>query len=207
MSSMNKQLQEQQEKLKDMLSERRYQHSVAVMNTAVLLAQRYRADVEKTQLAALLHDCGRSVPLEDVVERALDFDIQPDEIERLHPILLHAKVGAVLAQTVFGVMDDDVISAIQTHTVGGAGLSKIAKILYLADMIEPERDYDGVAALRQMASQHLDCALLAAYEKSISAVLARRMLLHPDTVAGRNELVIKLGSGAVCKGELAQHEI
>lgn len=203
MSSMKINLQAQQEKLKDMLSERRYLHSVAVMETAVLLAQRYRADVEKTALAALLHDCGRSIPLEDVVTSAIDFDIQPDEIERRHPILLHAKVGAVLAQTEFGVTDADVIHAIQRHTVGGENLTKIAKILYLADMIEPGRDFEGVASLRQLAAQHLDAALLAAYEKSISFVLNRRMLLHPDTVAGRNELVVKLGAGAPCRGEFA----
>ena len=126
MSSMKINLQAQQEKLKDMLSEKRYKHSIAVMDTAVMLAQRYRADVEKTRLAALLHDCGRSVALQDVVKQALEFDIQPDEIEKCHPILLHAKIGAVLAQTEFGVMDAEVISAIETHTVGGIGLSKIA---------------------------------------------------------------------------------
>lgn len=205
MSSLN-QLQEQQEKLKDMLSEKRYKHSVAVMDTAVMLAQRYRADVEKTRLAALLHDCGRSVALQDVVKQALEFDIQPDEIEKNHPILLHAKIGAVLAQTEFGVMDSEVISAIETHTVGGVGLSKIAKILYLADMIEPNRDFDGVVQLRQVAAQHLDEALLMAYEQSMTFVLSRRMLLHPDTVAGRNELVMKLGVGATVRGEAAKHD-
>ena len=196
------QLEKQQTKLRDMLSENRYRHSIAVMDTAVLLAERYRADVEKTRLAALLHDCGRSIALKDMAAQSIEFDIQPDEIERLHPILLHAKVGAVLAQTLFGVSDNEVVSAIQTHTVGGAGLSKIAKIIYLADMIEPGRDYDGVVQLRQMAAQHLDSALLMAYEQSIGFVLARRMLLHPDTVAGRNELVLKVGIGATFRGDL-----
>lgn len=112
----------------------------------------------------------------------------------------------MLAQTEFGVMDAEVIHAIQTHTVGGSGLSKIAKILYLADMIEPNRDFDGVVQLRQVAAQHLDEALLTAYEQSITFVLSRRMLLHPDTVAGRNELVMKIGVGATCRGETAKHE-
>ena len=205
MSSLH-QLQKQQSKLRDMLSEKRYQHSIAVMETAVLLAQRYRADVEKTQLAALLHDCGRSIALQEMAAQSLEFDIQPDEIERQHPILLHAKVGAVLAQTIFGVTDNEVISAIQTHTVGGAGLSKIARIIYLADMIEPGRDYDGVLQLRQIAAQHLDNALLMAYEQSIGFVLARRMLLHPDTVAGRNEMLVKVGIGATFRGDLTRHD-
>ena len=110
---------------------------------------------------------------------------------RAQPALLHGPVGAKVAAAEFGVDDVKILEAIALHTTGGAGMGLLARIVYLADAIEPGRSYPGVDVLRNLAKTSLERALLAALDDSIAFIVARRGLIHPGTVEARNWLLLQ----------------
>lgn len=170
-----------QEKLKGMLKNKRYQHSMGTVRTAVRLAARYGADPEKTRLAALLHDCAK-MDKDKLLLVSLQSGVDADEWELSEPGLLHAKLGAVLAERVFGVRDPDVLTAIRTHTTGRPGMTKLDKIIYVSDMIEPARSFPGVEQLRELAEKNLDLAVMVCMEHCINKIKQKQETLHPMTV-------------------------
>ena len=88
-------------------------------------------------------------------------------------------MGAELARLEYGIDNEAVLEAIRCHTVGKAGMSKLDKIVYIADMIEPMRDFDGVEELRELAYKDLDKAMLAALKDSIDFNLKKQSVIHP----------------------------
>lgn len=171
------------------MSPARFRHVRGVVEAAADLASRWGVDAQKARLAAVLHDVARDEPSNSLLKQVLDFGIMVDEITRGEPALLHAVAGASVAEHEFGVRDPDVLAAIRYHTTGRAGMSRLERVIYLADCIEPGRDFPGVARLQELARSSLDGAVLAALEQTIRYVLDRGRLLHPDTVAARNDLL------------------
>ena len=100
--------------------------------------------------------------------------------------LIHAFLGAEVAKDLFGVDDDEIYDAIFYHTVGKPDMSLLTKIIYLADAIEPLRNYDGVEHLRELAHSDLDKALVYQIDITIKSVLKKGSLLHLNTVDTRN---------------------
>ena len=179
------------EELSRRLQKKRYEHSLGVADTAAMLAERFGADVEKARVAGLLHDCAREYKTEDLASEAARRSIDCGEIDRAMPLLLHAYVGARRAQEVYGVTDPEILQAIWRHTVGGEHMTTLDKIVYFADMIEPQRDYPEVDALRELSrTASLDTMALAGLSQSILFVLQTGRLIHPATVAARNELLL-----------------
>ena len=179
------------EELSRRLQKKRYEHSLGVADTAAMLAERFGADVEKARVAGLLHDCAREYKTEDLASEAARRSIDCGEVERTMPLLLHAYVGARRAQEVYGVTDPEILQAIWRHTVGGEHMTTLDKIVYFADMIEPQRDYPEVDALRELSrTASLDTMALAGLSQSILFVLQTGRLIHPATVAARNELLL-----------------
>ena len=177
--------------LEKSLKPSRYQHSLGVAETAVFLAQRFDVDEEQAQMAGLLHDCAREFRNEDLITEAEKRLIVVGDIERQMPLLLHAYVGSRLVTEKYGVSDHAVEQAIWRHTVGGAKMTKLDKIIWFADMIEPNRDYPGVEELRSLAkTAALDDMVLAGLTQSITFVLQKGGLIHPDTVIARNEILL-----------------
>lgn len=179
------------EELSRRLQKKRYEHSLGVADTAAMLAERFGADVEKARVAGLLHDCAREYKTEDLASEAARRSIDCGEVDRAMPLLLHAYVGARRAQEVYGVTDPEILQAIWRHTVGGEHMTTLDKIVYFADMIEPQRDYPEVDALRELSrTASLDTMALAGLSQSILFVLQTGRLIHPATVAARNELLL-----------------
>lgn len=177
--------------LEKSLKTSRYQHSLGVAETAVFLARRFGVDEEQAQVAGLLHDCAREFRNEDLIAEAEKRLIMVGNIERQMPLLLHAYVGSRLVTEKYGVSDHAVEQAIWRHTVGGAKMTKLDKIIWFADMIEPNRDYPGVEELRSLAkTAALDDMVLAGLTQSITFVLQKGGLIHPDTVIARNEILL-----------------
>ena len=170
----------------------RFRHSREVSRTAVRLAERWGVDIEKARLAGILHDCARNLKGKDLLQCAAANGLSISEIEMLQPALIHAPLGALLAERRFGVADPEILQAIRRHTTGAAQMSPLDKIIYLADCIEPGRHYPGVDELRELAQQDLNAAVLLASDHSISFVLAGGGLLHPNTVEGRNSLLLEM---------------
>lgn len=177
------------DKLSLHLTNKRMKHSIGVSHTAACLAKRFGVDEAKAALAGVIHDCARELSFEDLINQSFKNNITVDAVERNEPVLLHAPLGAVLAEKHYGIYDGEILDAISHHTVGGPNMSKLAKIIYLADFIEPGRVYPGVDALRKIAEIDLNQAILAAYDHTLKYIIERHGLIHPATVEGRNEIL------------------
>lgn len=179
-------------KLKEMLNDKRYEHSLSVQRMARRLAKIYGADEEKASLAGLVHDCAKWMSPFQSFRAAKRYGIKLDSIERKQPGILHAIIGGELASDLFSIDDPEILSAIKSHTTGRSQMSLMDKILYVADYAEPLREYDGAAKVRKLAYENIDIAMLEAIEQKIQHLLEKRYLIHPRTITARNEILRKL---------------
>lgn len=129
-----------QKQMKEELTEDRYEHTLGVMYTSEALAMRYGVDMTKAAVAGLLHDCAKCIPNSQKLKICKKHHIEVSELEEKNPSLLHAKLGAYMAKKVYGVKDEEIISAIRWHTTGKPDMSMLDIIVYMADYIEPNRD-------------------------------------------------------------------
>jgi len=184
-------IDEMRRELQRRLNKNRFAHSIGVANTAVKLAKRFGVDETKAYVAGLLHDCAREFENDDLPVQALTRGIVIGDVERAMPLLLHAYIGAKMIHEIYGVDDAAIAQAIYRHTVGAADMTPLDKIIYFADMIEPNRNYPSVERLRALAeTAELDEILLTAFSESIIFVVQKNSLVHPDTVAARNFLLL-----------------
>ena len=185
-------IDEMRKELQQRLKKSRFAHSIGVANTAVELAKKFGVDSEKAYVAGLLHDCAREFENDELPAQAEKRNIKIGEVEKNSPLLLHAYIGAKMISEIYGVEDKEISQAIYRHTVGAENMTALDKIIYFADMIEPTRDYPGVDKLRELAetSNDLDEIILTAMNESIIFVVQKNSLLHPDTIAARNFLLL-----------------
>lgn len=134
---------EMEKHLKKQLKPKRFKHTLGVIDCAVDMAERNGADVKKAELAALLHDCAKNYSRDELLSVAGRCRIPLDDITLKEPQLLHGPVGAVVAREEYGVTDSEILDAIAYHTTGREDMTLLDKIIYLADFIEPSRDYPG----------------------------------------------------------------
>jgi predicted HD superfamily hydrolase involved in NAD metabolism len=165
------------------LSGKRYGHTLRVADTAERLARIHHLDPYRTRLAALLHDAARETEPQEFLRLAESWGLPVGEPERESPKLLHASVAAELARRELGIEDEEVLGAIRAHTTGQAGMGPLALALYVADKIEPARDYPSVKRLRGLASEDLRMATAEALRRAISYNEGRGRFIHPDSRA------------------------
>lgn len=176
------------------LSPRRYAHTEGVAKAAKALALLYGVNPEKAELAGLLHDCAKEMPLSKMQElsKELGLLITPEVFK--NGALLHGPLGAALAYHVYGVEDGDILEAIRVHTTGKVGMKALDKILFLADYIEETRDFPGVEELRALSLISLDKAVLAGYDTTISFLLSQKQSIYFKTILGRNDMLRVINS-------------
>lgn len=178
--------------LENALSEKRFKHSLGVAEEAERLADKYGADKKKAYLAGLVHDVAKEIDTDSARNMLKDrFGIRVDPVTYNVPKLLHAPLGACLAQTEFGIFDAEILDAVKYHTTAKADMSLLTKIIYMADYIEPNRDFKGVEELRKQAYQDLDEAIITGLDYTISELLSDGKMFHPDTVHARNYLILQ----------------
>lgn len=188
-----------QEKLKGMLTEKRFRHSLGVMDSAVHLAKLFGESEEKARIAGLLHDCAKDIDKALMPAMCEELGVELDAVKREQRSLIHADLGAKLVQTEFGVSDADVISAIRYHTLGKPNMTALEKILYIADFIEPNRkDFPGLSEIRELAELDLDLAMLTAVNASIRYVRSQNKVLHEQSLQTQ-AYYQKLASEAHCR--------
>ena len=173
-------------KLSQMLIEKRFNHSIGVMDCAVKMAEFHGADVEKARIAGLLHDCAKNFSAAEMFELCDKYKIELDSVARKQTGLIHGFLGAEIAKDIFGIDDEEIYDAIYYHTVGKPDMSLLTKIIYIADAIEPMRHYEGVDILRELAFDNIDKALVYQIDMTIKSVLKKGTLLHTNTVDTRN---------------------
>lgn len=188
-----------QEKLKGMLTEKRFRHSLGVMDSAVHLAKLFGESEEKARIAGLLHDCAKDIDKALMPAMCEELGVELDTVKREQRSLIHADLGAKLVQTEFGVSDADVISAIRYHTLGKPNMTALEKILYIADFIEPNRkDFPGLSEIRELAELDLNLAMLTAVNSSIRYVRSQNKVLHEQSLQTQ-AYYQKLASEAHCR--------
>ncbi len=166
-----------------------YPRGVGLANTAAKLAGMFNGNIAQAYLAGLLHDYAREVPNSELLELAVEHNLVQDSVELLQPNLLHGAVGAWMLQEQGIVEDEAVLNAIRWHTTGHPDMDQLARIIYIADYIEPERKFPGVEALRTIAHRDLDLGVLAGLDHTISFLIQKNGFLHPLSVAARNRLL------------------
>ena len=179
-------LDEIKDKLQQMLSPKRFAHSIHVMEASRRLAEKYGEDVDQAVLAGLIHDCARDLKKTETFALCSKYGIIADSIMENHPELLHGKIGSFLAQELFGVDCPRVIEAVAEHTMGCEGMDKLCSIVFIADYIEAGRNYPGIEVIRKAADESLEKAVVAGLDNTIEYILDKGGLLHPQTVATRN---------------------
>lgn len=169
--------------LKKSMTPARYRHTLGVETTAAKMAQIFGEDADKARRAALLHDCAKHMPVEEMCALVDEYKIPTAPGERDSRALLHAAAGMALAQKQYGENDPDVLSAIRWHTTGKAGMNRLDKIIYLADMIEPDRRaFPGIDEIREATVTDLDLAMALAARRTVDYVRNRGMPLNVRTL-------------------------
>lgn len=167
------------------------QHVERVVDEAERLAALHGVDSAKARLAALGHDLVRAVPRDELLRMARELGLNASDVEEAEPVLLHGPIAARLMRERFGVDDPEVLAAVEAHTTGRPGMSSLAKIMYVADKTEPVglKYFPAWSEVRDLAENDLDAAVLKGIDLSIAEAVRRGWLLHPDTIAARNELL------------------
>lgn len=175
--------------LKD-IGEHRLNHTLRVVDEAKKLAQVYDIDIDKAATAALLHDCAKLAKKNNLLKMANDFDIILNDIMINNQELIHGPLGAKIAEHKYNIKDPDILNSIQYHTTGRKDMSQLEKIIYIADYIEPERKFDGVHKVRQLAYEDLDSSVLMAMDQTIVFLVNNNRLISMDTIEARNQIKI-----------------
>lgn len=176
--------------LSERLGKEEFEHSLMCAETCTQLAQIYGADLESAFVAGLLHDWDKELEPAELLARAEDFGIEIDDYVKAHPKLLHEKTGALAAREFFLYesssnfdIGDRVVKAISRHTLAATDMHELDMIVYISDMIEPYRDYEGVEDLREMVGTvSLETLFMQALEKTVHSLLSRRRLIHPRSI-------------------------
>jgi predicted HD superfamily hydrolase involved in NAD metabolism len=174
--------------VKEQITDHRYQHTLGVLETSLLLAKRYGADAEKAEIAAILHDYAKfrdSEEMAEIIRRAPNI---ADDLLDYHRELWHAPVGAYLVQQEVGITDEEILDAIRYHTTGRVGMSVLEKVVCLADYIEPGRHFPGVEEVRQLAQKDLNQALAQSLLNTINFLEKKGQEVYPLTKAAYEDV-------------------
>lgn len=181
--------------LKEVLSEKRYNHSIGVMKKAEELAKIHDENINKAKLVGLAHDIGKELSENEMIQYTKENNIEVDEIEKINIGLLHAKIGADICSKKYG-FSIDMQNAIKYHTVGNLNMDLLSKIIFVADKIEDGRNYKDedkskdLKLAREIAITNIDEALLFEIDCSIKYTIQKGKLIHPDSILIRNKLLI-----------------
>lgn len=171
--------------MKALLSDNRYKHSIGVEEVCYDLALIHEDDTQKARIAGILHDCAKYLSDKEIIEECEKYSIIISELERNLPLtLLHSKLGAVYAKGKYGINDEYILDSIRYHTTGRPAMTKLDKILYVADFIEPNRNDNipNINYIREVAYHDLDKAVLLILNSTINYLVGNKLLIDGTTV-------------------------
>lgn len=176
------------DKLHAALRKKRFQHVLRVEKTAVKLAQLYGVDTQKASIAGLCHDYAKQRPDEDFIKVIKQKGLNP-ELLNYGNAIWHGIVGAEMVKDELGIDDEEILNAIRQHTTGAPHMTKLAQIVYMADYIEPARDFEGVEKARQLAKTDLSAAVAYQTKSTLLYLLKQGVAIYPETLATYNAWV------------------
>ena len=177
--------------LSENLSPARFKHVMGVRETAVDLAKRHGIDADQAELAALLHDCAKERPDDELLALAKRHGLEVDGHEQQTPGLLHGKVAPFVAAEQFGVSDETVFDAMRCHSTGAVEMGPLDQVLFVADFCEPNRPYTAAEDVRELAEHDLEAAVLEVMQFKLRKTLLKHQRVHPDSFHAYNALVDK----------------
>ncbi|HJD47674.1 MAG TPA: bis(5'-nucleosyl)-tetraphosphatase (symmetrical) YqeK [Candidatus Mediterraneibacter norfolkensis] len=184
---MTEELLEIKKDLSKKLKKDRFEHTVGVMYTAASLAMRYGEDIQKALTAGLLHDCGKFCSAKEQMKLCSKKGIELSESELEMPALIHAKLGAYLAEHEYGIKDSSILDAITYHTTGRPDMTMLEKIVYIADYIEPNRaEIPGLPDVRRLAFEEIDQAVCRSAESTTRYLREGGKSVDPMTIRTYN---------------------
>ena len=178
------------QKIQMRMSEQRFKHVLGVEETAVALAKKYGASPEKASIAALTHDYAKERPDEEFKMVIVRDGFDP-ELLNYNNAIWHGLVGASFVERELGIIDAEILHAIRVHTTGAAKMSLLDKIIYVADYIEPGRDFPWVQDARAIAWADLDEAVAFETKHTLAHLLAQEQQIYPKTIETYNYWVAK----------------
>lgn len=175
--------------LKNKLSEKRFYHSICVMEMCEKLAIHYNVDVNEAKLVGLSHDIAKEMPADEKIKYAEQNNLTIDNVEYSAPSLLHAKIGADICKKNFG-FSDKMCTAISLHTTGGENMDMLSKILFVADAIGLDRTYPSADYARNLALENLDECIMFILNFTIEDCIKKNKPIHINTILARNYLMM-----------------
>ncbi len=169
--------------IKEKLSEKRFKHCENVAKEAVKLAKIYGADEKKAYLAGYAHDAAKELTLEQMNELTLHLDL--DDHIRSSKALLHALAGACWLKKTFNI-DEDVYNACFYHTMGRPDMSLLEKVVFVADFIEPGRNFEGIDEIRSLAYKDIDVSIVKEIDSTLEFLMRNNKKIYYKTVLTRN---------------------
>ncbi len=177
--------------IRERLSDYRFYHSLCVAESAKELAKRYGADENKAEVAGILHDVCKEEEPDVQLEIIKNAGMTITDFERSGKKFYHQLSGCAYAKSVLGIEDEEILGAIRYHTTGRADMTLMQEIIYLADFISADRDYDDIDSIRKEAEKGKEYGMLYATAYTIKSVVKKGKPLHPDTVSAYNWLLKK----------------
>jgi len=175
--------------LKDNLKPSRYGHTLGVVKTAIELAGIYNEDKQKAEIAALCHDIAKNMSYEDMLKVIEEENLKLSNDEKNSKELWHSIIAPIMAKRIFEIEDEDVLNAMRWHTTGRENMSNLEKIIYLADLIEPSRNFQGIEAIRDISRKNLNDAVLKALTHTIMYLLTKDCAVDLNSIKARNYLI------------------
>lgn len=177
-------------RIREMLSKERYEHVLNVEKTAIALAKKHHADIEKVSIAALLHDIAKDQPNEEMRDLVISENLNLDLLQ-FGSEIWHGPVGAIIARREFHIEDDEILDAIENHTIGAREMTLTAQIVFVADYIEPSRDFPGVEKARSQAEESLEKAVKLKIVETIKHLIDIEKKIYPKTIESYNAWIEK----------------
>lgn len=178
------------EEIKKHLQPERLYHSINVAEEAKKLALHYGVDPEKAYTAGLLHDVMKNTPDDVLLNFFRENGIILTKTERVSRKTWHAIAGEAYCRLKLSVTDSEILSAIRWHTTARAGMTLLDKVIFIADFISADRDYDGVERMREKAYVSLESAMLEGLQFTLAELIENGWAVHEDSLAAYNELAV-----------------
>ncbi|OPJ59077.1 bis(5'-nucleosyl)-tetraphosphatase (symmetrical) YqeK [Clostridium chromiireducens] len=176
--------------LKTNLMEKRYTHILGVADTAKKLAKLNGISEEKAEIAGLAHDVAKNLKVDTMKEIMEKNNIILSEVEQNNANLWHSIIADIVAKDKLGIGDEEILDAVRWHTTGKEDMSTLTKIIYIADMIEPSRKFEGVEDIRKLTFEDLDRGVYYGLTCSIEFLLTRNLLIDENTMKARNYFLL-----------------
>lgn len=183
-------INEMKEYLKENLKPSRYEHTLGVAEAAKKLAALNDVDEKKAEIAGLSHDVAKNLSKEEMLKIIKENNIKLSLVEENNMNLWHSIIAPIVAKSKLNIDDEEILESLRWHTTGKEDMSTLEKIIYIADMIEPSRSFEGLEEIRKATFENLDKGVYVGLTYSIKFLIDKDLLLDENTIKARNYLKV-----------------